>query len=144
MRALGADLVLDYTKDDQVAAVARLTGGAGVERIVDTSFSATIALAPDLIRANGVIATYASDAVSNPPIPFQQLMYKNITIRPFSIYGIPAAAQERAFADITAALSAGRLAHRIGRRFEFDGMIAAHAAMDAGRVWGCTVVDVAA
>ena len=141
--ALGADLALSYSTGDVVKKVAEFTNGTGVDRIVDTAFSETIQLAPQLVRANGVLATYSSDADPTPKIPFQSLMYKNITIRPFAIFGMPAEAQDRAFADITAALAAGRLKHRIGRRMEFDQMIEAHAMMDARDVWGCLVVDVA-
>jgi NADPH:quinone reductase len=142
--ALGADLVLNYATGDVVREVAEFTGGAGVDRIVDTAFSETIQIAPQLLRPNGVIATYSSDADPNPKIPFQALMYKNITIRPLAIFGMPAAAQDRAFADITAALAADKLQHRIGRRMQFDEMIDAHALIDSRGVWGCLVVDVAA
>ena len=141
IRALGADHWCDYASAVQL--VNSVTGGAGVDRIVDAAFSSTIMQAPQLLRANGVIATFASDADHTPKIPFQQLMYKNITIRPLAIFGMPREAQDRAFADITAVLRAGKLSHRIGRRFAFDDMIAAHAAMDEGGTWGCVVVDVA-
>lgn len=143
VRALGADLVLNYASDDVVKAVLAFTGGVGVDRIVDPAFSETIPLAPQLLRANGVIASYSSDADPAPQIPFLALMYKNITIRPLAIFGMPAEAQDRAFADITAALRAGVLTHRIGRRMAFDQMAEAHAIMDGAGVWGCLVVDVA-
>jgi len=141
--ANGADLALSYATDDVVKVVADFTGGGGVDRIVDTAFSQTIAQAPDLLRANGVIATYSSDADANPRIPFHALMYKNIAIRPFAIFGMPREAQDRAFSDITAALAANRLQPRIGQRMSFDRMIEAHALMEARDVWGCLVVDVA-
>jgi NADPH:quinone reductase len=142
--ALGADLVLDYASDDVVKRVLEFTGGVGIDRIVDAAFSETIQVAPQLLRANGVIATYSSDADPAPKIPFHNLMYKNITIRPLAIFGMPADAQDRAFADITAALQAGALKHRIGRRMAFEQMIEAHALMDGKGAWGCLVVDVAA
>ena len=144
VRALSADLVLDYATGDVVKKVGEATNGAGVDRIVDTAFSETIQLAPQLLRANGVIATYSSDADPNPKIPFQALMYKNIMIRPLAIFGMPTEAQDRAFADVTAALADGKLQHRIGRRMQFDEMAEAHALIDERGVWGCLIVDVAA
>ncbi len=144
VRALGADLVINYSSDDVVRQVTAFTEGVGIDRIIDTAFSETIQLAPQLVRPNGVIATYSSDADATPKIPFQALMYKNITIRPFAIFGMPATAQDRAFSDTTAALSANKLQHRIGRRLEFDEMIEGHALIDGRGVWGCLVVDVAA
>lgn len=142
--ALGADLALNYATDDVVKSVLEFTAGAGVDRIVDTAFSDTIKLAPQLLRPNGVIASFSSDADPVPKIPFLSLMYKNITIRPFAIFAMPRDAQDQAFAGITAALRAGKLQHRIGGRMSFEGMIDAHALMDGKGVWGCLVVDVAA
>ncbi len=71
-RALGADLVLNYSTDDVVKKVAEFTNGVGVDRVVDTAFSETIQLAPQLLRPNGVIATYSSDADPTPKIPFRR------------------------------------------------------------------------
>jgi NADPH2:quinone reductase len=143
VRALGADLVLSYARDDVIAAVRDFAGEDGVDRVVDTAFSESIALASEVLRLNGVIASYSSDACWNPEIPFQTLMRKNIVIRPFGIFAMPRAAQDRAFADITAALRAGVLRHRIGRMVGFGEMAAAHTEMDGGGVWGGLVVEVA-
>ncbi len=144
INALGADLVVDYVAGDIEKAILTFTEGVGVDRVVDTAFSHTIQIAPRIVRSNGVVATYSSDADPTPRIPFHGLMYKNITIRPLAIFGMPTDAQDRAFADITAALRAGVLRHRIGRRFGFDQMAQAHAAMEAGGIWGCLVVDLKA
>lgn len=141
--ALGADLVLDYGRDDVVKAVLTFTGGTGVDRLIDTAFSQTVGLAPQLVRPNGVITAYSSDADASPKIPFVQLMHLNILIRPFGIFGMPAAAQDQAFSDITAALRAGVLKHRVGHHTTFDNMISAHALMDGAGAWGTVVVDVA-
>jgi NADPH:quinone reductase len=138
VNTLGADLVVNYNTDDVVAAVRGFTGGAGVDRIVDTAFSSTVQLAPQLLRSNGVIASYSSDADANPKTPFVTLMHMNVLIRPFGIFGMGQAAQDQAFADIT-----GVLTHRIGLHTTFDQMIPAHASMDAGGIWGTAIVDVA-
>ncbi len=142
VRALGADLVLDYRADDMVKAIRDFTDGVGVDRIVDTAFSETIQFAAKVLRTNGVIATYSSDRDAVPKIPLLALMYANITIRPFAIFAMPVEAQDRAFADITAALRAGALQHRVGARMAFDAMTDAHALMDGKGTWGCLVVDV--
>lgn len=139
---LGADIALDYRREDLVAAVLDATDGAGVDRILDGAFAETVQLAPDLIRANGMIAGYASDSDPTPSIPFLRLMYKNIGIRPFSIYGIPEEVQDRAFGAITEALEAAPLVQRVAREMAFEDMIAAHAAMESESLRGCLLVRV--
>lgn len=140
--ALGADLALRYDGDDVAAAIRDFAGDDGIDRVVDTAFSETIALAAAVLRPNGVIASYSSDACWTPQIPFQTLMRKNIVMRPFGIFAMPREAQDRAFADINAALRAGVLRHRIGRTVPFGDMVAAHAQMEGKGVWGCFVVEV--
>jgi NADPH2:quinone reductase len=141
VNALGADIVLDYGRDDIVGEVAELTGGAGVDRIVEVEFGLNIGHAPALVKPNGVVASYASDGALTPALPFNELMYRNVTLRPFSIYSLPVAAQDRAFADITACLAAGVLHHHVGRRAAFGDMVAAHQAIEAG-LWGTMLVAV--
>ena len=43
-RAAGADHTIDYTRDDVAARVMEITGGAGVERIVEVDFGANVAI----------------------------------------------------------------------------------------------------
>src|SRR3546814_6636121 len=78
-------------------AVRRVSGG--VDRIVEVAFGANVGMAPKLLKTNGVIATYASDAVPKPEIPFYPLMYNNNVIRPIAIFAMPHAAQDAAFRE---------------------------------------------
>jgi NADPH2:quinone reductase len=142
VRGLGADHVLNYKTDDIVAEIQRLTGGRGVDRIVEVAFGANIALAPQIMKANGVIATYASDTAPEPTLPFYPLMFNNVTIRPFIIYALPHTAQDRAFTAITAALKDGALKHRIAARFSLARLAEAHDAIESGIAVGCVLVDV--
>ncbi len=140
LQDLGADHVLNYRTDDLIAEIQRITSGQGVNRIVEVAFGANVAMAPRIMRPNGVIATYASDVDPEPVVPFYPLMYANITIRPFAIFAMPRAAQDRAFADITRCLKEGVLRHHVGAQFAFDDMVAAHQAIEAGHVFGTTLV----
>ncbi len=143
VKALGADHVLNYKTDDVAAGIQRLTGGQGVDRIVESAFGSNVALAPKIMKANGAIAAYASDAQPEPTIPFYPLMFNNTTIRPFIIYALPHTVQDRAFVGITAALKEGALKHRIAARFPLARLAEAHDAIESGAAWGCVLVDVA-
>jgi len=142
LRRLGTDHVLNYNSDDIAGAVAEITGGIGVDRIVEVALAFNIAEAPALVRENGVIAAYSADGVANPEVPFQALMYKNITLRPFAIFGMPVEAQDAAFTHIERLLADATLSHLVGSRFAFDQMIEAHEAIETGDAFGAHVVRV--
>lgn len=66
---LGADLVLNRHVDDLATAIAGFTGdanGRGVDRFVEVAFGANLDLIVKTISPNGVITSYASDAVPEP------------------------------------------------------------------------------
>ncbi len=142
LRRLGVDHVLNYKSDDIAGAVAEITGGVGVDRIVEVAFAFNIAEAPALVRDNGVIAAYSADGAANPGVPFQALMYKNITLRPFAIFGMPGAAQDAAFTHIESLLADNGLSHLVGSRFAFDQMIEAHQAIETADIFGACLVRV--
>ena len=61
-RSIGADHVVNYRDEDVAARVQAITGGAGVDRIVEVAFGANLAVSLQVLKTNGVIATYSSDA----------------------------------------------------------------------------------
>jgi NADPH2:quinone reductase len=142
LKGLGADVALDYRAEDLAGAVMAATQGKGVARVVDVAFGANIALAPKMLAPNGVIASYASDAVPEPKIPFGPLMVLNATLRLVFIYGMPESAQNSAFADVTEMLAAGALKHRIGARVPLARLAEAHEAVEGGTATGSVLVDV--
>jgi len=139
---LGADHALNYRSDDMAACVAQVTAGRGVDRMIDVAFGTNVAEAPKLIRENGVLTSYGSDAAPTPTLPFYEFMYKNIAIRPFAIFGMLEDAKDAAFTHIEARLAEGTLAHRVAARFGFDQMVAANEAIEAGDLFGVCVVSV--
>ena len=143
VRALGADHVFSYRDEDLAGQVLEATAGAGVDRMVDVAFGANVALAPSLIKTNGWLTSYSSDGLPAPTVPFLEFMYKNIAIRPFSIYGMPEDAKRQAFAQISALLEKGQLTHLIDREYPFDSLIEAHQAIETKELFGVCLVNVA-
>lgn len=142
LAALGADHVVNYRDEDLVGAVKDITDGTGVDRFIDVAFGVNIANVPNLVKTNGVVTSYGSDAVAKPEVPFLALMYANILVRPFAIFAMPGDAQDTAFADIEAWCAQGALDHAVGMRFGFAELPAAHGAIEAGGFTGCCVVSV--
>src|SRR6266498_1266568 len=58
--AAGADHTVNYRTGEAAKEILALTGGAGVDRIVDVDFGGNLGVSVEVIKVNGVIATYAS------------------------------------------------------------------------------------
>jgi NADPH2:quinone reductase len=139
----GADHTVNYRTADPAAQILELTGGAGVDRIVDVDFGANLPVSLKVLKVNGTIATYASMGDSEPKLPFYPLMAKNATIRPVLLYTMPDRARDEAVSDILRLVEAGRLLHQIGARFPLERIVEAHQAQESGKITGNIVVDVA-
>src|SRR6266540_4301437 len=140
--AAGADHTVNYRTGEAAKEILALTGGAGVDRIVDVDFGGNLGVSIEAIKVNGVIATYASMGEREPRVPFYALMAKNVTIRPVLIYTMPERAQDEGAADVLRLCEAGRLLHQIGARFPLERIVQAHEAQESGKVTGNIVVEV--
>ena len=130
----GADHVINYKSEDVAQRVREITGSeAGLDRVVEVAFGVNLATDAALLKPNGVIATYASDASIEPVVPFRPLLGKSLTLRFVLVYAMPDAAHEEAARYITAVLQAGKFKHQVFKRFGFtlDEVVAAHEATES-------------
>jgi NADPH2:quinone reductase len=142
--AAGADHTVNYKTGDTAATILELTGGVGVDRIVDVDFGGNVTVSAKVLKVNGTIASYASMGAPEPKLPFYALMSKNAAIRPVLIYTMPERAKDEAVRDISHLVATGRLMHVIGARFPLVRIVEAHQAQEGGKVTGNIVIDVAA
>jgi len=140
-REAGAHEVIDRRAESVVDRVQALAGG--VDRVVEVSFGANLAQDIAMLRPGGVIAAYASDAVPEPPVPFGQLLQKDLTVRFVLVYAMSRAAHDDAAAWITRALTDGRLHHQVYRTYPLDDIVAAHEATESMSHVGKVLVAVA-
>lgn len=140
-RRAGAEVVVDYRREDVVAAVRAFTGGAGVARVVEVDFGANLAVSLAAVADHGCIAAYASMGEPKPALPFYDLSRRNVTVMPFLVYAMPAAAIALAGRDVNAWLGTGRAVHQVGARFALAHTVDAHLAVEAGAL-GKVVVEV--
>ena len=128
----GADAVIDYRREDVAARLRELAGEAEpVDRVVEVAFGANLATDVAVLRPGGVIATYASDAVPEPAIPFWPMTMKDLTVRFVLVYAMSRAAHDDAARWISDALARGALKHQVFRTFPLDEIAAAHEATEA-------------
>lgn len=140
--AAGAKHVVNHRSDDVVAEVMSATGGQSVDRIVDVEFGANLPTSVEVLRIGGTIATYSSTQVTEPKLPFFQMMYKDITVRCVIVYAMPEAAKAQAIVDIEKALSANTLRHRIARTLPLDDIAESNELVEQGTIRGAVVLTI--
>ncbi len=140
-REAGADQVIDYRTEDVAARVLALTGGAGVDRLIEVDLSHNATLDIALVKPHGTIVVYGTgDDMAT--VPALASIVKSIGYRFFVVYEIPAEPRAAMIADLAAMLEKGVIAHAIGARFPLADIVKAHEAMESGAVIGNIVVEI--
>jgi NADPH2:quinone reductase len=119
-----------------------MSGGAGVDRVVEVDFAKNLDVARAVLKTNGVIAAYASESDPTPAIPFYGLMAGGVTLEVVLVFVMPEEALDQAGRDISAMLARGLLRHRIAGRFPLAETAAAHEAVERGAAVGKVVVEI--
>jgi NADPH2:quinone reductase len=140
-RAGGAAHVIDYKREDVAARVREITGGAGVDHVVDVDFGGNLAATLAAVRATGSIAVYASNGDRTPRLPVRELMQRNLSIHAMSLAGVPHEARRRAQSDIARWLATGERQLSVAARFPLAETAAAHQAVERGGKVGAVVVE---
>ena len=140
--AAGADYIINYRTEDTAARVLEITGGAGVDRIVEVDFGANLSIDAAIIKPAGVIASYSSTAVREPAFPYYPLAYKGVTLHLIQAY-LMTALRETMLRDVMRLLESRSLIHTVGARFPLSHTAAAHEALESSGVIGNVVVETA-
>ena len=136
----GADHIVNYRTEDVAEAVLDVTSGTGVDRLVEVEFGGNLDVTRRVMAESGTVAAYGSMAVPTPALPFYELMFRNLTLRLFLVYILPADARRTVIDTLTRALEAEALQHRIAASYPLEQAATAHETVEAGRVIGNVVV----
>jgi NADPH2:quinone reductase len=139
-KAAGADAVVNYRSEDLVQRVKALTGGKGVDRVIEVDLAANIAKLPALVADYGLIVVYGSGA-REVPVSFGASILGNIGYRFFIVYNQPPELRCRGSNEINEWLRQGKLIHSIAARYPLNEIVAAHEAVESGKVNGQVVVS---
>jgi NADPH:quinone reductase-like Zn-dependent oxidoreductase len=138
---LGASQVVNHRQANWAQQVLQATEGKKVDRVIDVEFGANLPEVLKCIATNGVIATYSSTQVQQPSIPFLDMMYMDLTLRMIIVYAMPETAKAQAIKDITDALEAETLQHRIAHIVPLDSLSQGHELIEQGGFGGCVVIS---
>ncbi len=136
----GADSTINYKTEDLAARVLSLTGGAGVQRVIETDAAANMAHNLAALAPEGDVVVYGSGAAEFA-VPFFPAISKNVTLRCFMVYNLSAADRERALAVLGVLLERGTIQHQIAQRLPLADAAQAHELVESGRVVGNVVLD---
>lgn len=137
----GADATVNYRQEDVAARVRELTGGEGVDRIVEVDFGGNLAVAMGVLKRNGVVSVYASDGNTKPEIGVRALMGLNATLHFVVLNSIPPEARRQAQRDVTRWAAGGERLFPVAERFPLDGIVAAHELVESLDKLGTVVVE---
>jgi len=138
----GADIVCPHQGIEATSIIMDQTQGHGVDRVIDGEFGANLPHLLEIVRTGATIATYSSMQVTNPVIPFKQMLFLDLSIRMVLVYAMPESAKLEAITAINNYLRQGQLQHRIAHRLSLDDIIRSHQLVERGGFYGAAVLDV--
>ncbi len=142
-RGAGVDEVIDYRSEDVAERVKELTGGKGADGVIDMDLSTTATLLPKgPLAPHGKLVCYGSNVPGDTPISFPAMLWGSLTLQVFVVYDLLASERWAAVAELTRLLEAGSLKHPIGARYGLDEIVAAHEAVEGGRINGNVVLAI--
>jgi putative PIG3 family NAD(P)H quinone oxidoreductase len=146
-RALGADHAINYRGEDFVAAVAEITGGRGVELVLDMVAGSYTQRNLDSLAEDGRLVTIAVLGGAQAELNMAKLMVRRHTVTGSTLRGRSDAFKAALTAEIAAQawplVADGRLRPAMDRTFPLAEAAAAHARMEAGDHVGKIVLEVA-
>src|SRR5205807_305181 len=140
-RSGGAAHVVDYRREDVAAQILDITGGVGVDHIVEVDFGGNLAAALRSVRVNGSIAVYATNGDREPRVPVRDLMQKNLAVYSMSLAGVPHPDRRRAQSDIAAWTASPARILSVAARFPLYETAAAHKEVERGGKVGTVIVE---
>ena len=137
LRELGADAVVDYASDPGWGSTVReLTGGRGVDRVVEVGGPATIAQSLAAVASGGEITLVGFLGTGGAGIDYVDLLRATASVRSVSV-GDRVALQE-----VVRVVATTGLRPVVDRVFGFDEAPAAFAHLESGRHLGKIVISV--
>lgn len=140
-QAAGADLVIDYKREDVAARVREATGGEGVDRVVEVDAATNMRLLPQIVAKDGLCVIYGSgrnEVVSE----FGPMIMSGVGVRWFIVYELSAEARRDAVGQINAWLKDRRLTHAVAKTLPLAEIVAAHEAVETFQAIGNVVLTI--
>jgi NADPH2:quinone reductase len=144
-RAHGCDHPIIYTREDFVAEVARITGGAKVPVVYDGVGRDTFMKSLDCLARRGMMASFGNSSGAVDPFQPGILAQKGslfLTRPTLYDYTLDRTDLEAAAAELFDVVASGKVKIEIGQRFALSDASEAHRALEARETTGSTVLTI--
>lgn len=143
-REHGADHVINYNTEDFAARVMEITGGKGVDVVMDSVGASTWEGSLSCLRPVGMMISFGNASGPVPPFSLAALAPKSLQVtRPTLFTHIAQHEDCQAMAKhLFDKVLSGAVKIRIDQRFPLDEVRAAHEALEARKTTGCTILTV--
>jgi len=142
-RRAGADHVIQYREHDIAESVCEVTGGAGVEVVLDGVGAATWEASLKSTKRRGLIVSYGNASGPVTGVALSQLNFNGslFVTRP-TMFHYYATKEERdaGFARVFEMLAKGAISPEIGQTFALEDAAEAHRQLEAGKTEGASVL----
>jgi NADPH:quinone reductase len=137
-RAAGADVVIDYTKEDFHAVVMSATNGAGVNVVYDSVGKTTFDKSLDCVGLRGTLALFGQSSGPVPPFEPSRLAKNSTYLTRPTLGSFIATHEELAWraGEIIDWIASGKLELRIDRTVPLRDAAEAHRALEARETTG--------
>lgn len=137
---LGADHVINYRDEDTVARIKSITGGRGVDRVVEVDAGSNAKWLPSIIAKDGLVVIYGS---STPQVSFDfgPMIISGAVVRFFIVYELSESVRRQCVSALNAYLDAGLLNHLVAASYQLDEVAQAHQAVESGQLIGNVVIE---
>lgn len=140
-REAGATDVIDYKREDVAQRVMALTGGRGVDRVIEVDLAANAGTLVGALAQDGAWMVYGSSAL-DVTVPFFPLILKGARLHFFIVFNLSQDARDAAVSAMHALFERGTVRHNIALRLPLSDIVKAHEMVEQGSVTGNIVLSV--
>jgi NADPH2:quinone reductase len=119
-RTLGSDDVIDLSAESLADGVARITGGRGVDVVIESVGGALTGQALATLALHGVLTSLGYSAGRKTMIDVTDLIWKHASMSGFSLFAQSHAVKAAALATILSLLTSGRVKPIVERAYKLD------------------------
>jgi len=139
--SVGAAHVIGYRTEPVAERVRELTGGRGVDAVIDMDFQSTARLiGKGVLRPHGRLVSYGSNQTVEIPVDFRAMLWDSLTIACFLVYELQPEDRAAVVNDANDLLRRRALVHRTAAAFGLDDIAQAHTTVEQGQRVGVVLV----
>lgn len=140
-RAAGVTELIDYKSESITERIRSLTGGQGVDVMIDLDFASAVPLLTDgSLKRHGTAVCYGSNVQGDVALPLRAVFFHSIVLKFFVAYDLLPADRAFGLKRLRQLLDDTTLIHQIGAEFQLHDTCKAHQAVESGKVIGNVVI----